>query len=270
MKLEKYNIITPAREIKRIVLNRLTSRFPNEACLYAVRGDFQLKHLENGLARAEKFQSEQKVRSASSHALAVAHVGGGQTGTGGGARGRGRQGRHLGGRHDDGRGRNQQQGHRRQMHPGQQHQPPAVMPRPNATTVARMAAPAPAPAPAAISAVTTAATAAPAVQPLKQLGENTSPSSTQPLEQLGKTTFPTVARKSTSPAKITTSRRRSVTPAARHVSVVRRGGALPRRLRDNYARTNATASSICGIIFRSPCRAVRHLPPSPLDIVRQR
>ena len=69
---------------------------------------------------------------------------------------------------------------------------------------------------------------------------------------------------------------------------MRRGGAFPRRLRDNYARTNSTASSICGIIFRSPCRAVRHWsscravrhwspcravrhsPPSPMDITRQR
>ena len=128
MKLERHNIITPAREIKHIVLNSLTSRFPNETCLCAMRGDFELKDLENGLARAEKFRSEQKGRSASFHALAVARAGGGQTGTRGGARGRGRQGRRSGGRHDDGRGRNQQQGYPRQMHPGQQHQPPAAMP----------------------------------------------------------------------------------------------------------------------------------------------
>ena len=106
-----------------------------------------------------------------------------------------------------------------------------------------MAAVAAAQAPAAISAVTTAGTAASAVQPLEQLGENTSPSAAQPLEQLGKTTSPTAARKSASPAEITTSGRRSVTPAACHVSAVRRGGAFPRRLSDNYARTNATASS---------------------------
>ena len=129
MKLERHNIKTPAREIKRIVLNSLTSRFPNETCLYAMRGNFKLKDLGNELARAEKSQSEQKRKSASSHALAVAHAGGGQTGTRGGARGRGRQGRRSGGRHDDGRGRNQQQGHPRQMHPGQQHQPPAAMPQ---------------------------------------------------------------------------------------------------------------------------------------------
>ena len=103
MKLERHNIITPAREIKRTVLNSLTSRFPNETCLYIIKGDFELKDLENGLARAEKFQSEQKRRSASSNALAATHADGGQTETGGGARGRGRQGRRSDGRHDDGR-----------------------------------------------------------------------------------------------------------------------------------------------------------------------
>ena len=54
----------------------------------AMKGNFELKDLENVLARVEKFRSEQK-RSAPSHALAVAHAGGGQTGTGDGARGRG-------------------------------------------------------------------------------------------------------------------------------------------------------------------------------------
>ena len=124
MKLERHNIITTAREIKRIVLNSLTPRFPNETCMYAMQGNFELKELENGLARVKKFQSEQKRRSVLSHALAVAHAGGGHTGTGGGARRRGRQGR--GERHDDGRGRNQQ-GHPWQMHPGQQNQPTAAM-----------------------------------------------------------------------------------------------------------------------------------------------
>ena len=125
MKLERHNIITPAREIKRIVLNSLTLRFPNKTCMYAMKWDFELKELEHGLARVEKFRSYQS-RSAPSHALAVAHAGGGQTGNGGGARGRGRQGRRSGGRHGDGRGHNQQ-GHPRQIHPGQQHQPPAAM-----------------------------------------------------------------------------------------------------------------------------------------------
>ena len=61
--------------------------------MYAMRGDFELKYLKNGLAHVEKFQSEQKRKSAPSHGLAFAHAGGGQTETGGGARGRGRQGR---------------------------------------------------------------------------------------------------------------------------------------------------------------------------------
>ena len=98
MKLERHNIITPAREIKRIVLNSLTPRFPNETCMYAMKGDFELKDLEHGLAGVEKFRSDQK-RSAPSHALAVARAGGSQTGTCGGARGRGRQGRRLSGGH---------------------------------------------------------------------------------------------------------------------------------------------------------------------------
>ena len=125
MKLERHDITTPAREIKRIVLKSLTPRFPNETSMFAMKGDFYLSELEHGLARVEKFRSDSS-RSASSHALAVAHAGGGQTGTGSEARGRGRQGRRSGGRHSDGRGRHQQ-GHPRQMHHGQQHQPPAAM-----------------------------------------------------------------------------------------------------------------------------------------------
>ena len=125
MKLERHDITTLAREIKRVVLNSLTPRFPNETSMLAMRGDFDLSEVEHGLARVEKLRSDSK-RSAPSHALAFAHAGGGQTGTGGGARGRGRQGRRSGGRHDDGRGRHQQ-GHLRQMHHGQQHQPPAAI-----------------------------------------------------------------------------------------------------------------------------------------------
>ena len=127
VKLERHKITTPAREMKRTVLVSLTSRFPNETRLYAMRGEFDLKDLENGLARAEKFQSDQERRRASAHTLAVAHAGRGRTGAGGGARGRGRQGRRSGKRHDDGGGRNQQhqeQGYPQQMLPGQQHQPP--------------------------------------------------------------------------------------------------------------------------------------------------
>ena len=125
MKLERHDITTPAREIKRIVLKSLTPRFPNETSVLAMKSDFNLSELEYGLARVEKLRSDSS-RSTPSHALAVAHAGSGQTGTGGGAHRRGRQGRRSGGRHDDGRGRHQQ-GHPRQMHHGQQHQPPAAI-----------------------------------------------------------------------------------------------------------------------------------------------
>ena len=106
MKLERYNITTSAREIKRVVMNSLIPRFPNETSVLAMRGDFDLAELELGLIRVEKLRSESS-RSAPSHALAVAHAGSGQHGTGGGTRGRGRKGRRSGGRHDDGGGRHQ-------------------------------------------------------------------------------------------------------------------------------------------------------------------
>ena len=109
MKLARQQVTTPAREIKRRVLGGLTPRFPGEVCLYAVRGEFDVKDLEEEIARAESFQSDQERRRASAHALAVAHAGCGQTGAGGGARGRGRHGRRSAKRLDDGRGRNQQQ-----------------------------------------------------------------------------------------------------------------------------------------------------------------
>ena len=130
MKLERYNVTTSAREIKRVVMNSLTPRFPNETFVLAMRGDFYLAELELGLICVEKHRLESS-RSAPSHALAVAHAGNGQTGTtgtGGGTRGRGREGRRSGGRHDDGGGRHQQ-GHPQQMHQQQhqQHQPPTTM-----------------------------------------------------------------------------------------------------------------------------------------------
>ena len=127
MKLERYNITTSAREIKRVVMNSLTPRFPNETSVLAMRGDFDLAEVELGLIRVEKRRSESS-RSTPSHALAVAHAGSGQPGTGGGTRGRGRKGRRSGGGHDDGGGRHQQ-GHPQQMHQQQQqqHQPPSAM-----------------------------------------------------------------------------------------------------------------------------------------------
>ena len=129
MKLERYDITTSAREIKRVVMNSLTPRFPNETSILAMRGDFNLAELEPGLIRVEKLRSESS-RSAPSNALAVTHAGNGPTGTGGGTRGRGRKGRRSGGRHGDGRDRHQQ-GHP-QMHHQQhqhQHQPPAATPQ---------------------------------------------------------------------------------------------------------------------------------------------
>ena len=129
MKLERHKIVTPAREIKRTVLGSLPSRFPNETCLYAMRGDFDLADLETGLVRAEKFQSDQERRNSSAHTLAVAHEGNDRTGAGGEARGRGRQGKRSGKRHDNGRNRKHEKlGHPQQAPPGQQqrqqHQPP--------------------------------------------------------------------------------------------------------------------------------------------------
>ena len=52
MKLERYDITTSAREIKRVVMNSLTPRFPNETSILAMRGDFNLAELELGLNRA--------------------------------------------------------------------------------------------------------------------------------------------------------------------------------------------------------------------------
>ena len=77
VKLERYKIITPAREIKRTVLSSLTSRFPSATRLCAMRGDFKLLDVEAGLVRAVKLQSEQERRNASAHELAVANAGSG-------------------------------------------------------------------------------------------------------------------------------------------------------------------------------------------------
>ena len=61
MKFARHQVTTPAREIKRTVLGSLTSRFPDEARLYAMKAEtLDSKDLENGLARAESFQSDQK------------------------------------------------------------------------------------------------------------------------------------------------------------------------------------------------------------------
>ena len=63
MKLERHKVTTPTREIKRTVLASLSSRFPDEAHLFAMKDDIlDLKDLKNGLARAESFQSDQERR----------------------------------------------------------------------------------------------------------------------------------------------------------------------------------------------------------------
>ncbi|CAM9618764.1 unnamed protein product, partial [Ascophyllum nodosum] len=76
MKLERYSITTSARKIKRVVMNSLTPRFPNETSVLAMRRDCDLAELELGLIRHRSESS----RSAPSHALAVAHAGNGHTG----------------------------------------------------------------------------------------------------------------------------------------------------------------------------------------------
>ena len=45
MKLERHNITTSAREIKRIVMKSLTPRFPTETFMLAMKGDFELLEL---------------------------------------------------------------------------------------------------------------------------------------------------------------------------------------------------------------------------------
>ena len=54
MKLERYNITTSARKVKRVEMNSLTPRFPNETSMLAMKGDFDLVELEHGLVRVEK------------------------------------------------------------------------------------------------------------------------------------------------------------------------------------------------------------------------
>ena len=124
MKLENHQIPTPAREIQRIVLGSLPPRFPHETSMHAYKGECDLKDLETGLARAEKFRLDQIKKGASPHALAVAYTGSGGAGTGGGTCGRGkRSGRRSGKRQDDGRDEQQQQ-QQQQSQPWRQQQSP--------------------------------------------------------------------------------------------------------------------------------------------------
>ena len=132
MELERHQIPIPDREIQRIVLGSLSPRFPHETSMHAYKGECDLKDLETGLARVEKFRSDQIKKGASPHALAAAYTGSGGAGAGGGTRGRGkRSGRRSGKRQDDGRDEQQQQQQQsppwqQQRTPAwQQHQPPA-------------------------------------------------------------------------------------------------------------------------------------------------
>ena len=58
MKLARQQVTIPAREIKSRILGGLTLRFPDEVCLYAIKVEFDLKRLEEGITRAENFQSD--------------------------------------------------------------------------------------------------------------------------------------------------------------------------------------------------------------------
>ena len=229
MKLTRHLVTTPAREIKRGVLSGLTPRFTDEVRLYAMRSDFDLSDLGAGIARAESFQSDQDRRNPSAHALAVAHATGGRTGAGGGRPSR----------------QTLNQAPRRWL----RSQP--------ATGSSATDAPRAATAPTASSTTAAPMAAAAAGRSLGQLGETTSPTA--------------VPAPSASPAETTTSGRRSVVLApAAHVPTLRREGALPRRVQGNSkpTRTSAVALPVFGTISRSPCHAVRLLPPSSMDIAR--
>ena len=80
MKLERHQIPIPAREIQRIVLGSLSPRFPHKTSMHVYKGKCDLKDLETGLARVEKFWLDQIKKGASPHALAVAYTGSGGAG----------------------------------------------------------------------------------------------------------------------------------------------------------------------------------------------
>ena len=88
-KLTTHHVTTPVRELKPRVLCGLTPCFRDEVRVYEMKGNFDLKALEAGLARVESFQSDQEKRDTSAHVLAVAHEGGGRTGARSEARDRG-------------------------------------------------------------------------------------------------------------------------------------------------------------------------------------
>ena len=59
MELERHQIPIPAREIQRVVPGSLSPRFPNKTSMHAYKGECDLKDLETGLARVEKFRLDQ-------------------------------------------------------------------------------------------------------------------------------------------------------------------------------------------------------------------
>ena len=225
MELERHqNIPIPAREIQRVVLGSLSPRFPNEMSMNAYKGECDLKDLETGLARVEKFRLDQIKKGASPHALAVAYAGSGGAGTGGGTRGRGkRSGRRSGKRQDDGRDEQQQQ--------QQQQSPPwaaAVTPMAAATDTRMAPAPAAvtrmAPAAATVTCTAAAAAAAAAISTAATTAAKTTPTAVQPVGQLGEPARSTAVPERSAPSKEkTASGKRTAALAACRVSAVRRG-----------------------------------------------
>ena len=55
-KLPKHKVITPARKVNQRVLRNLIARFRDEVRLHTMKGDFDLKYFEAGLARVWTFQ----------------------------------------------------------------------------------------------------------------------------------------------------------------------------------------------------------------------
>ena len=106
-KLYKKKAATPARETKWRVLRVLISRFFDEIRLYNMKGDFNLRDMEAGLAQVERFQSGQKRRNVTAYALTPAYTGDGRGGAGGAASNHSRGGKYFG-RRNGGQSRNQQ------------------------------------------------------------------------------------------------------------------------------------------------------------------
>ena len=259
MKLERHNITTPAREIKRIVLNSLTPRFPNETCMYAMNCDFELKEWAG--SRGEVLVGTEKERPVPSVSRRPCGRRPNRDWRWSPWTRSARQA--LRRRHDDGRGRNQQ-GHPRQMNHGQQHQPPAAMSQQSHAWQQQQQ---------------------PRFPQLQQQGPH---QQSNPWSSWGRP--PTQQRRGRAHHQRRLQHWGGDQSHQQRV-MCQQCGEEEHFLADcaiTHARTNATASFICGIIFRSPCcavryrrpcravqhwspcRAVPHSPPSSLDITRQR